>query len=163
MPSAFVEDYLERIDDLIERKGYARTVDIAAALAVRQPSVTAMVKRLSESGYVSYERYRGLKLTEKGRQVARRIKQRHATLARFLALIGVPEAVREQDIEGMEHSLSAETVRSLEALSEVLEANPALLPQIQSSPSSTRRGVDSGARRHGAVRKALPPRTTSVP
>src|ERR1043166_1007872 len=72
-PSQSAEDYLERIHELIQEKGYARVVDIASSLKVRQASVTAMVQKLGESGYLKYEKYRGLILTDKGRDVAHRI------------------------------------------------------------------------------------------
>ena len=71
-PSQSAEDYLERIHELFEEKGYARVVDIASSLKVKQASVTSMVQKLGEAGYLKYEKYRGLILTEKGRAVARR-------------------------------------------------------------------------------------------
>ena len=49
-PSQSAEDYLERIQELIEQKGYARVVDIASSLKVKQASVTSMVQKLGESG-----------------------------------------------------------------------------------------------------------------
>src|SRR5437016_13534018 len=69
-PSQSAEDYLERIQELIEEKGYARVVDIASSLQVKQASVTGMVQKLGEMGYLNYEKYRGLILTDKGRAVA---------------------------------------------------------------------------------------------
>ena len=50
-PSQSAEDYLERIHELIEQKGYARVVDIASSLKVKQASVTSMVQKLAEAGY----------------------------------------------------------------------------------------------------------------
>src|SRR5581483_7231728 len=82
-PSQSAEDYLERIHELIEQKGYARVVDIALSLKVKQASVTSMVQKLAEGGYLEYEKYRGLLLTEKGRDIARKIQNRHLTLSRF--------------------------------------------------------------------------------
>ena len=67
------EDYLEKIHHLIESKGYARAVDIASALGVSQASVSAMIQRLDAEGYVVYEKYRGLTLTEHGRNVAKKL------------------------------------------------------------------------------------------
>ena len=64
--SAAVEDYLERILELINSKGYARVVDIAAALKISQASVTNMVQRLDVDGLLKYEKYRGLILTAAG-------------------------------------------------------------------------------------------------
>jgi DNA-binding MarR family transcriptional regulator len=75
-PSQSAEDYLERIHELIEVKGYARVVDIASSLKVRQASVTAMVQKLGRAGFVKYEKYRGLVLTDEGRDVARKIQNR---------------------------------------------------------------------------------------
>src|SRR5207237_8889637 len=84
--SQSAEDYLERIHELIEEKGYARVVDIASSLRVKQASVTSMVQKLAEAGYLKYEKYRGLILTEKGRAVARRLRDRHETRSRFFSL-----------------------------------------------------------------------------
>src|ERR1700686_5355121 len=88
-PSQSAEDYLERIHELIEAKGYARVVDIASSLKVKQASVTSMVQKLGEAGYLKYEKYRGSVLTDKGREVARRIRSRHETLSRFFSLFGL--------------------------------------------------------------------------
>ncbi len=125
--SMSTEDYLERIGELIERKGYARVVDIAAVLEVSQPSVTAMVQRLADSGYLNYEKYRGLVLTDQGRAVADRIKDRHLKLKRFLSLLGLDEQTQEDDIEGWEHCLSPATLKCLNDLTDFLEARPDLV------------------------------------
>ena len=76
-PSQTAEDYLERIHELIEEKGYARVVDIASSLAVRQASVTSMVQKLDELGYLNYEKYRGLVLTDAGRPASVRTRPRY--------------------------------------------------------------------------------------
>jgi Mn-dependent DtxR family transcriptional regulator len=126
-PSTSTEDYLERIGELMEAKGYARVVDIAARLEVSQPSVTAMVQRLAEAGYLHYEKYRGLVMTAAGQAVARRMRGRHAALKRFLSLLGVDEQTQEKDIEGWEHCLSAATLERLEELADFLEEHADLL------------------------------------
>ncbi len=66
--STAVEDYLERILELINSKGYARVVDIASALKISQASVTNMVQRLDAEGLLKYEKYRGLVLTARRRK-----------------------------------------------------------------------------------------------
>ena len=126
-PTQSAEDYLERIHELIETKGYARAVDIASSLKVRQASVTHMVKKLGQAGYVKYERYRGLVLTDEGREIAGRIKSRHAALARFFSLLGLDAQSQHADIEGMEHHLSPATLQMLIHLAEFLESRPAVL------------------------------------
>jgi Mn-dependent DtxR family transcriptional regulator len=122
------EDYLEKIEQLISRKGYARVVDIAAELKISQASVTAMVQRLDAEGFIKYEKYRGMVLTSSGLEVARRIAHRHALLTDFLRIIGVgDEKIIYDDVEGMEHHISPETFKAIEALTRYLEKNPAVM------------------------------------
>ncbi len=127
-PSQSAEDYLERIQELIQEKGYARMVDIASSLNVRQASVTSMVQKLGDLGYVDYVKYRGLVLTDKGRTVADKIQRRHETLTRFFSLLGLDAEIQQLDIEGIEHHLSGDTVDCLADLAEFLEENPGLVP-----------------------------------
>lgn len=139
-PSQTAEDYLERIHELIEEKGYARVVDIAGSLKVKQASVTSMVQKLDELGYLNYVKYRGLVLTEKGRAVALRIQQRHATLARFFSLLGLDAETQQQDIEGIEHHLSPATVETLADLASYFEKNPDVLKNFRRSRKPGRPG-----------------------
>ena len=123
-----VEDYLEKIEQLIAHKGYARVVDIAAALKISQASVTAMVQRLDGEGFIKYEKYRGMVLTSSGLEVARRIAHRHQLLTDFLRVLGISdEQIIYDDVEGMEHHISPETFRAIEALTRHLEKNPGIV------------------------------------
>ena len=131
--SAAVEDYLERILELINSKGYARVVDIAAALKISQASVTNMVQRLDAEGLLKYEKYRGLILTTVGKSLARKIAQRHKLLTDFLGLLGLDDRVIYHDVEGMEHHISAPTLRAIEALTAQLRRRPALLAELQAA------------------------------
>ena len=114
--STAVEDYLERILELINTKGYARVVDIASNLRISQASVTNMVQRLDGDGLLNYEKYRGLVLTTAGQTLARNIARRHQLLTDFLKLLGLDDRVIEHDVEGMEHHISPSTLRAIERL-----------------------------------------------
>jgi Mn-dependent DtxR family transcriptional regulator len=131
--SAAVEDYLERILELINSKGYARVVDIAAALKISQASVTNMVQRLDADGLLKYEKYRGLILTTAGKTLASKIAQRHQLLTDFLKLLGLDDRVIYHDVEGMEHHISSSTLRAIEALTAQLRRRPALLARLESA------------------------------
>jgi Mn-dependent DtxR family transcriptional regulator len=131
--STAVEDYLERILELINAKGYARVVDIAAALKISQASVTNMVQRLDAEGLLNYEKYRGLILTTSGKNLARRIAHRHRLLTDFLKLLGLSDRVIYHDVEGMEHHISLPTLRAIEALTNQLRRRPALRAQLQAA------------------------------
>jgi len=132
-PSQSAEDYLERIHELIEAKGYARVVDIASSLKVRQASVTNMVKKLGQAGYLKYEKYRGLVMTDQGREVARKIQNRHLTLSRFFSLFDLDAETQRADIEGIEHHLSPATLEMLADLAGFFEDNPAVLRAFRQS------------------------------
>lgn len=138
-PSQSAEDYLERIHELITEKGYARVIDIAKSLEVRQASVTSMVQRLAEMGYLHYEKYRGLFLTDLGREVAETVQRRHATLSRFFSLFQLPADTQRRDIEGIEHHLSADTVLLLADLADFFESHPSQLKNFLARKPPTRR------------------------
>jgi Mn-dependent DtxR family transcriptional regulator len=109
-----MEDYLEIIYELVQQKGYATTVDISSYLNVSSPSVTKMMQKLDETGYLKYEKYRGIKLTNEGIRIARNIRNRHGLLAEFFMLIGIDEETANNDAEGIEHHLHPETMKKLE-------------------------------------------------
>ena len=131
--SSAVEDYLERILELINTKGYARVADIARSLDISQASVTNMIQRLDAEGLLKYEKYRGLVLTTAGETLAKNITRRHRLLTDFLNLFGLDEQVIYHDVEGMEHHISPPTLRAIEALTEQLERQPALVERVKSA------------------------------
>src|SRR5215831_2165837 len=71
-----MEDYLEVIYELVKQKSYATSKDISESLNVSSPSVTKMVRRLHEQGYLNYEKYRGIRHTQQGFSVAIDIHKR---------------------------------------------------------------------------------------
>jgi Mn-dependent DtxR family transcriptional regulator len=129
--SAAVEDYLERILELINSKGYARVVDIATSLNISQASVSNMIQRLDGEGLLKYEKYRGLVLTAAGETLARNIARRHELLTDFLTLLRLDKQVIHHDVEGMEHHISPPTLRAIEALTAQLKRRPALLAKLK--------------------------------
>jgi Mn-dependent DtxR family transcriptional regulator len=118
------EDHLERIQELVDRKGYARVVDIAASLGLSPSTVSNMVRRLAKRGFVNYEKYRGLTLTVKGRAVAEHIKVRHQTLTEMLQLLGLSPETVKQEVEVIEHHLRSETLRVFSRLVRFWQNHP---------------------------------------
>jgi len=125
-----MEDYLEVIYELVEQKGYATTVDISTYLNVSAPSVTKMTQRLDETGYLKYEKYRGIRLTDEGVRIAQNIRNRHGLLAEFFKMIGVDEESANSDAEGIEHHLHPETIKRLEDFMNVLKKYPSLFKRV---------------------------------
>ncbi|CAH1210177.1 HTH-type transcriptional regulator MntR [Paenibacillus plantiphilus] len=124
MPTPSMEDYLERIYKLIDEKGYARVSDIAEGLEVHPSSVTKMIQKLDKDNYLIYEKYRGLVLTNKGKKMGKRLMDRHELLESFLTIIGVQEENIYQDVEGIEHHLSWDSITCIETLVEYFRRDP---------------------------------------
>jgi Mn-dependent DtxR family transcriptional regulator len=124
MATPSMEDYLEKIYELIKGKGYARVSDIALELNLQPSSVTKMVQKLAEAGYIHYERYRGLVLTPSGTALGQAMKDRHAMLEEFLRIVGVPEETLKKDVEGIEHHVSPATVQALQDLTNFFQDHP---------------------------------------
>ena len=119
--SEATEDYLEMIDLLVREKGYASTSDIAERMGISKSSVTSKIKKLDKEGYLVHTPYRGMALTDSGRNLAQNMKDRHEILRKFLVLIGVPKTIATNDAEKIEHGLHPETVRKLRKHIEDLE------------------------------------------
>ena len=100
------EDYLECISNLIGRNGYASVSDVADELDLIRPSVSIMIKRLADLGYLERQPYRGFVLTPKGEEVANSIQERHAVLTELFRLMGLAPEAFHADIEGIEHHIS---------------------------------------------------------
>lgn len=131
MPTPSMEDHIEQIYLLIENKGYARVSDIVEALSVLPSSVTKMVQKLDKDGYLVYEKYRGLTLTSKGEKLGKRLVKRHELLEQFLRLIGVDEERIYEDVEGIEHHLSWNSIDRIADLVQLLEENQAILKKLE--------------------------------
>ena len=136
MPTPSMEDHIEQIYLLIENKGYARVSDIAEALSVLPSSVTKMVQKLDKDGYLVYEKYRGLTLTPKGQKLGKRLVQRHELLEQFLRLIGVDEERIYDDVEGIEHHLSWNSIDRIADLVQLLEDEPQLTRKLEEMKSN---------------------------
>ncbi len=122
-----MEDYLEVISELVELKGYATTLDISRYMNVSAPSVTKMLKRLDENGYLKYEKYHGINLTPRGSSVADAVRQKHGILLEFFEILGIEHDTANQDAEGIEHHLNPKTIKQLRKFIAYLKSNQKLL------------------------------------
>ncbi|OAB46625.1 transcriptional regulator MntR [Paenibacillus antarcticus] len=131
MPTPSMEDYLERIYKLIDEKGYARVSDIAEGLEVHPSSVTKMIQKLDKDEYLIYEKYRGLILTTKGKKIGKRLVDRHQLLEQFLTLIGVQHENIYNDVEGIEHHLSWDSITQIEILVEYFRRDQTRIQELR--------------------------------
>jgi Mn-dependent DtxR family transcriptional regulator len=119
-----VEDYLEVVYELIQKKGYARSADIAESLGVKSSSVTVMLRKLHDMGLIVYERYRGLTLTSSGEKLAKSVQQRHYTILEFLRVLGIEEKIAKCDAEGIEHHVHKTTIHRITRFVEYARRHP---------------------------------------
>ena len=109
------ENYLETIVILLRRKGAVRSIDIVNELQFSKPSVSRAVSILKEGGYVTIGNIGQLLLTDKGRQVAQNIYDRHCFIKECLMFLGVSPETAEADACRLEHVLSEETLTCMKA------------------------------------------------
>src|SRR5438876_5993811 len=102
-----VQDYLKAIHFLGGTDQTVTPAEIALRLNVRAPSVTGMLKRLAQSGWIEYSPRGGAKLTEQGRAEARRVIRRHRLVELFLLrVLGLDWSEVDAEAEALEHSIS---------------------------------------------------------
>lgn len=103
------EDYLEAILMLEEKKGNVRSVDVASELGFTKPSVSIALKKLKEKGLVVIEDGVYLKLTDEGREIAKKTLDKHEFFTNLFIKIGVDPKTAEMEACSLEHSISEET------------------------------------------------------
>ncbi len=109
-----LEDYLEAIATLEAKHGTARPTDIAKAMSVKKPSVTAALNVLAERGLVEYEKYKPVTLTKEGRAVADSVRRKHELLSSFFTdVLGVNASSADMAACKMEHALEDGIMRKL--------------------------------------------------
>ena len=127
-----VQDYAKAIYTLESRHGAASTNDLAALLEVRPASVSGMLRKLSDLGLAEHERYRGVRLTQRGRRVALEVIRHHRLVELFLVeSLGMTWDEVHDEAEVLEHALSEE----LEELIATKLGNPTVDPHGDPIPS----------------------------
>jgi DtxR family transcriptional regulator, Mn-dependent transcriptional regulator len=122
-PSQAVQDYLKAIHSLGGADAIVTPVAIAARLGVRGPSVTGMLKRLAEAGWIEYESGIGARLSPRGIAEARRVIRRHRLVELFLTrVLGLDWSEVDAEAEALEHAISPRLEQAIAAhLGEPLE------------------------------------------
>ena len=124
--TASMEDYLEMIYRNCLTEGYTRTSNLAEQINVKASSATKVVQKLAKMGYLDYEKYGIIQLTEKGRDVGEFLLKRHETVEDFLKTLGVKDnALIETEL--IEHHLSLDTLEKIELLTDFFTSNPDII------------------------------------
>jgi len=118
------EEYIETIYVLQNRDGYAKTGETSSEMSVRPSSVTEMLQKLQEEGYIKYEPYKGATLTDFGKKIARELMKKHKIIADFLEIIGIERELAEADACQIEHHVAVKTLQRLGKFVEFINNAP---------------------------------------
>lgn len=108
------ENYLETILILHMRRGYVRSVDIAAEMEFSKPSVSVAMKHLRERGHITMDGEGLISLTPEGRKIAEAVYERHLLFTRWLTSLGVDPELAAEDACRIEHVISEESFRAIQ-------------------------------------------------
>ena len=110
--TAAMEDYLEMLWRITKQGKEAHLKELAQQLHVKPSSASRMMTRLRERGYVDFQRYGAISLTDKGQQMGKYLLLRHQVVHQFLCWLNHSQEELEQ-AEKVEHFLNAPTVWNL--------------------------------------------------
>ena len=108
------EMYLEAIYVLSKKSPAVHSVDVAEYLGYSKPSVSRAVGLLKSGGYLTVEGGH-LTLTREGKEVGRKIFERHKVLTRCLMALGVDVATAAEDACRLEHAISDTSFAAIKA------------------------------------------------
>ena len=100
------EMYLETIYQLSHASPAVRSIDVAQAMGYSRPSVSRAVNLLKKDGYLEMDADGFLTLTDAGKEIARKIFDRHTVLTEALVRLGVDRETAAEDACRIEHALS---------------------------------------------------------
>lgn len=107
------ENYLETVLILSQKLPVVRSIDIAAELGFKKPSVSVAMKHLREKGHIAVSGAGYITLTESGKEIAEMIYERHNFLSGWLISLGVDKKIAAEDACRMEHVISRESFAAI--------------------------------------------------
>ena len=109
-----IEEYLEVLYRNGSNGEQVSTTQLSKDLGIAPGSVTQMLKKLENLGYITYTPYKGATLTDEGMKIAQKITRKHRILEKFLTdILKIKEENVHEQACGMEHTLSDEAERAL--------------------------------------------------
>ncbi len=107
------EMYLETILILSQKNHYVRSIDIACELNYKKSSVSVAMKNLRENRYIHMDSDGSITLTEKGKEIAETMYERHTLIADWLIYLGVGQDIAMEDACRMEHVISTDSFNAI--------------------------------------------------
>lgn len=138
--SSAMEDYLEMIYRFCCKDGYTRVGKLSEGLHVKPSSASKMIFKLADMGYIKYDRYEIVQLTDIGKENGAYLLLRHNIVEEFLQFIGSENALEETEL--IEHSLSPSTIKSVHTLLEFFKSNDQTVKDYQQYNEKAKKEVN---------------------
>lgn len=108
-----IQNYLEAIHILSLEKEKVRAIDIVNYMNFSRPTVSVALKQLEDEGYIIINQNNSIELTQKGKEVANAMYERHEFIAQLLIKLGVSKKQAYEDSCLVEHDLSEESFNAI--------------------------------------------------
>lgn len=122
--SQSLEDYLETIYNKIQENSRVKAIDISRELGVSRASVTEALNRLAEKGFINYEKYGSVLITDMGVEKAKQIVSLHKELTEFFINLGIDNTEAETTACKIEHIVSDKIKERVLAFNKFVKNNP---------------------------------------
>lgn len=122
--SQSLEDYLETIYNKIQENSRVKAIDISRELGVSRASVTEALNRLAEKGFINYEKYGSVLITDMGVEKAKQIVSLHKELTEFFINLGIDSTEAETTACKIEHIVSDKIKERVLAFNKFVKNNP---------------------------------------
>jgi len=117
-----LEDYLEAIFIISQTKKVVRVKNLMDYFGYKVSSVNHAIKLLSEMDLIEHEKYGYIELTDKGRDTAGKLYEKHKSLSRFfINILDIDEKTATEDACAVEHHLHKKTYKSWYQLLQYME------------------------------------------
>ena len=124
MISASLEDYLEFIHNTILNKKEIKAIDISKAFNISRPSVSEALIRLADMDLIIYEGRKGIKITKKGIEQAKKTVEKHQILSEFFVnILMIDKKTAEKNTCKIEHVIDDEIIEKMKKYKESKSKN----------------------------------------
>lgn len=114
MISKSLEEYLKTIYVLKKQSGEVRVTDIAIKMDCTKPSVNKAIHNLKDNGYINYEAYGDIELTEQGEKHAKKILEAYDIVYLFLKeVLNLETSKAREEADKIKLSMSDKTLNEL--------------------------------------------------
>lgn len=109
--TASLENYLKAVYEIVNKNKAARVKDVSKLLSIGPSSVSEALRTLADKGYINYQPYGIITLTDKGEIFAVELTKRHDIICNFLEnVLLVDKEITAENANKIEYGVSEEVL-----------------------------------------------------